>query len=184
MQTGLWENRKIACGVMVALILIGTLLGGLSGVKRMQKRTAECFENGVDGDGYGIRGDLNVIASEGHSLLTLCSKYLPSESSEAIAASAARETLLYSNSPAELYRAAAAFYTNLEILYRRAVDLIAEDDKKTQMTKWFGDIQEANLRIRGNGYNDVAKAYNEKLRQFPVFLYAALLHISDAELYA
>lgn len=175
------KNRAFALAVMLLLIVGGILIGSHRPLAEMSARVEAAFYDGVDGDGYGIAGDLEDRADAALNLTTIASKYLDAGDPLLLAVNEARRELAEASSPAEKYRADQRITESTTRLYEHLRTLeLAEKDASYNEKLQAELLGKADILSRSE-YNRLAEEYNRTLSQFPANVLGGLTGIRSAE---
>ncbi len=180
----IFENRRLAIFGMAALILISLFVGAARALSPLRSTAEQAFYNGVEGDGYGIENDLSRRAELAYNLTTVAKRYMDADAAEITALLDARDALNSAAAVSEKYDANDALTAAADNLYTAlgAFELSDADVRYRESIRT--DLRSRNETIRGDGYNGLARKYNERLSSFPVSLFGRLLGFRTLELFA
>lgn len=179
----MWK-RIVAVIVMLLLIASAVLLGTQRSLSKMKRELDAVFENGVDGDGYSIQSDLDIIMDQSWNLLTVAGNYYSSDDERIMALKTAYTELSEAKTVGEKSAADRAVTEAVTVLYDALKNEPSLTDAHAKLIgQYYTEIQSRNQTIANDGYNDAARGYNEELSGFPAVFIAPLLGIEEAELF-
>ena len=175
------KKRAVAVVLMVLMILAAVYLGTFKSLKKLEHNLETDFLQGVDRDGFSIQNDLDIIVAQCYDLLTVSKNYVSTDNEDYRALENARTQLQTAVTVAEKSQANDLVYSAFGTLYFKVKDDPAiTDTHKRLIAQYYTEVQSRRDTIRGDGYNESARRFNDILSQFPVNLIYPLTGISKA----
>lgn len=180
----LLRKSPVAISIMIITILLSSLLGGWRSLLKEQKAVEDYFYNGPRGDGYSIQDDLEYIGATSNNFKTVAVRYIANDDPLIIALTEARLALASAKTIPEKYLAAATLSDAVAALHDSLDPNKMNSTDKGFRASLYDDIKSAMQRISHNGYNDVAREFNQIIETFPAKIIAKFVGIKPAQLYA
>lgn len=178
-----FKNRTVARFITIIVIILATLIGAGSSLRRLRKEAEDIFYLGEDRDGTGIQHDLEMIMSYSYNLTTVASRYMDAEHSLISAVRKNRDTLAQAETPGQKYEAAQNLLQAVTELYTYMGSLpLSESDQKFR-NSLYADINSHNIIISRSTYNQHAREFNNTLKRFPANILGTLTFVRPLELY-
>ena len=147
-------------------VLFGVFFGSYRSLRHYEWGAETVFYSGVDGDGLCVSSDLNTIANEGKNMLTVAGRYL---SAEEESVSALDESILSFLSAEGINQKIERYHKvvqNMETLAGRLEEEALSDKDSDYISSQLAEAAARERTARLDGYNDVAKEYNDQLTGF------------------
>ena len=166
---------------MALAIVLSLFIGNKVSFNRMRAELDDVFVNGVDGDGFSIQGDLDVIKDNGNSIIAIAKRYIGDDSSIKDASDSLQK-LAEADSIKDKSRALDDFAQTIEIFYRSFKDngKLSESDLRL-LKMCYSEIESRLMTIRSNGYNDKVAEYNNARKSFPAGIISPLMGVKAQE---
>ena len=161
--------------LMIALIVVGFLLGGYKGLAGQYQKAENVFFLGEDGDGICVANDMAERASSLTNMQTVAKKYLPKgDSALESASSSLNEYTQAEGDIRALFAANSQMDAAMAAIYQALDDkmLSASDEKYRQ--RLYADFNSRSDTISHDPYYKYAADYNEILMHFPANIIAGL----------
>ena len=175
-----WKNPALAWTVALVILVGSTLFSAHHALSAWSAQVASVYQNGVEGDGLGIAGDLAARLEDSYNLVVVARRYLPEEGAIADVLYA-REALSSAQGPAAQSLANDALTEAVTALYQALEAEPLTDKDETYRRGLYADLSARNQTIRNDGYNALAQEFNAVLEEFPAGLLAGLTGIAPAE---
>lgn len=179
----LLKKNNIAFFAMVAMIVLGTLVGSHNTLMGMRTEAAAVFTAGIRGDGIGIQGDLRERGSIAYNMVVIARKYLPEENGLIQAVLNAGKAL----DSASGIKEKAAADKKLEVAVKDLFDVLngialAEQDARYPQSL-YTDFRSRGDTISHDPYNKEAAVFNKALSGFPAGLLGGLTGVRSLDLF-
>lgn len=179
----LLKTRKGAALVLAVCVVCSTLYGSHRSLMGLYARAQSAFTQGVEGDGFSIENDLGRRAERSLDLATVARRYLPESDRALLGVVEARGALLDSRDPQEKYRANLRLTEAVEVLYGTLGGMELSEADKGYRQRIYADLSSINDIISHDGYNEIARAYNEIRGDFPANLLGGLTGVPTLTLF-
>lgn len=177
-----FKDRRTAVIITAILIVVSFAGGGARSLNALKSSASGVFINGANGDGMGIRRELDRRVEYSRNLLTIAERYISGDDAAvrldnaANALAGSKNIAGQSKTNRELTEAAAALYDRLE------TEELSDTDARLRESV-FADLKARNNIILNDKYNEAAWAYNRKLNAFPASLIKTLRLASELPLF-
>lgn len=180
----IFRSRKTAIAVTAVCVAVSTILGGHRSLAAERRAVEATIDQGADGSGFSIGGDLSEVCDTAANLHSVASKYLSQSHSEDLAAlQEARATLQNAATTAERKYA----HTALQAQCRRVLDSLSglsgvSEADLVYLSGFRMDLEAAADTIQRDPYNDLAREFNDQtLKRFPANALAKLTGVKPLE---
>lgn len=178
--------RWAGIAILTVCLLFSVWYGTEKEVKAGEKKLSAVFTDGVDGDGFSIKNDLETTASEAYNLATIAKKALGEDDASAVSVTANVEKLrnaISGGEVSEIHDCYIALFNSVEELYAN-YKAAGDDESRVKLAlQCYTEIKSRNSTISGDGYNDAVREYNEKLDSFPAKLIINLCGYQKGQLF-
>ena len=181
-------NRKLACAVLIAAIVIFSLFGASRSLRAEAGRVSDLFYNGAENpDGYtekSVQYHLDNIVDAANGLLTVDGQFSRSLLSAENLRSA-RLSLIDAKTLPEKYEAYKNTVSYGKELYAALSSAELSKDGKQMLEYYNTEMLGAANAIDKLSYNrEVAQFYNETTAHFPASFFAGLFKIEGPAYFA
>jgi len=159
---------RLAAWVILVTVAFGVVCIRGGHDLRGQKAAAESvFFEGANGDGLGIRRDLDTRLEVTYNLMTVAKRYLPADDANIRAVDAARERLQMSKNMNGLYEDSISLGENADALIQKLEGMAVSEQDVRYLRGFAADLRSTEITMAQDSYNASAAAYNELLTGFP-----------------
>lgn len=173
-----WENRRIACAVLVVCIIASLLVG--SGALITQ-RTALVTQ--YNASTFSISAELLEMRSNAVRLQGIASKYAAADRDLISALNNAVSALDAAKDVQAQYQASLLLQSAVEGCYSNLTALALSSADTSDARYAYKNFSSAQLRISHDSYNELAAAFNAQLAQFPANVLGTLRGVKPLQLF-
>jgi len=181
----LLKDSRIASLICAVIVLLSLLIGVQRSASRRAEKLNEMLYSGVDGSGYGIRGDLSDRMDDAGILLKIAAKYEGAETESA----RLEEALLALQSSSDasagvLFRLDSDLEDAFESLDLRLQELPLGEKDEDYRAQYKADFESRGITMmrEAAAYNTEVRAYEEKVGSgLLVRLFGWLLPLPEVE---
>ena len=174
-----WENRKIACAVLVVCIIASLLTGGGA---LMRQRTA--LVNQYTASAYSVSAELSEMRSNAVRLASIASKYDAADKTLIAALTIAVNALDTAEDVQGQYGASLLMQSAVENCYANLSTLPLSSVDTSDIRYAYKNFTSALLRISHDSYNELAADFNAQLERFPANVLGAVCGVKKLQLFA
>jgi len=166
---------------MLAVVVVGaiSIRGGVD-LRARRTETARVFDEGANGDGLGIRYDLDTQVAVTHNLMTVAKRYLPENDDGILAVDEARERLLMAKDMRGMYEDSVSLLQCADALLSRLSDVEVSEQDARYLRGFTTDLHSTEVTMAADVYNEAAAVYNKLLEGFPGRMIAFVNQIEPA----
>lgn len=161
------ENKGIAIGTMVVMIVASTMISGVMQMNRLASKVNEEFIVGEQKDGLSIARDLSTRVTRAKNILQIAKNYIPESDTDFQNAQSSIEVLSSSEDKGELYEANQNLQASIDSIYARLNDSFLTTKNEKALKEEKSVFDNAMNTISYDPYNTLVSDFEKETNTIP-----------------
>ena len=163
----LTQNKGMAIGFMILLMVASTTISGIMKVNSLAKNVNQEFIVGEENDGLSISRDLSTRVTRAKNILSIAKNYISESDSDFSNAQSCISVLAQSESKSELYQANQDLQASIDSIYSRLLEMDITSKNVQSLKEEKSIFDNAMNTISYDPYNTLVSEYEEETNTIP-----------------